>query len=1224
MPNYQRDSVRAVCKGLQLTRPVDLLDEGKFPFLSNVRSYTPGEITSRLGLLLVDTLATSPLHSAQMIQDLVPGVTTAWAWLLGAGDSLYLGQSAFGAAIDSGYSGDPISMMPYRPEQSPEPWVYLADRSRMRKVRLDGTVWQTGITPPAAAPTVGLGALEYLVIDDFEATTGWTASGAAAAPGTASRVSTTISKIVYDSGTDEWCSIAPTDFSSAFLPGMRVLLGGAGSEMVEVTDVKPALDATTIDSISYDAGTAGWCSIVPASGEWANPIRNQALVDGLITLGGTETVRIQAVIRNPTGSGLAFRCYTTSTFAASNTLVGVASLRVFALAAHAPGDAITDTAMTTVVTIPTGGTQATGILTKSSVLNLASIGDRTIQPDDLIHLSIKLSDPTLLVEGRVYFDVDPTNHDFLHNALWYAFRPSDLSTAVAGLSTLLSSGQIKTGPGGGGRQGRVPGAAGGRAGEGVTTVLGTPYTSFVIVPGGSTGGTGGGPGGVSVPQFFPVETVPQTSTRDDRGDLTSGQLGTGVDQWLELTFRVGDLIRTGPDTTRTLADVDKVRIALWISGAALQTLTVSLDSWWIGGTFGPDVGATGSPYFYCYRARSSVTGAKSNPSPPTRAGVIPHRQEVVVNLTEQTDPQVDLLDVFRLGGALTGWHWVGAAPNETAPFYDVWMDDSISGNETLPLDDNQPWPTVGTPKSGVVNVVGSSVTWVSGDVFNVGWLRNTLIQIAGQTYSLYAPPSSTTRLEINESAGTLTAQPFTVQEPLFAGQSFAAVWGPWDDRLFACGDPLAAGTLYCSKSHDPDTATLADTLEITAPSEPLMNGGTYDGRNFVFSNERLFAIYSTPQGSLTPYSWQETPVGQGLGGRWFFCLGPVVYFGNRRGIFATDLAQTISLTDADLAPLFYREGSAPQVTNGIVPPDFTRPEYLRLSTADGWLWFDYYGVDQTYHTLACDLATTSWYYDTTTPGSVIHAIDDHLPTHRVYVGGTDGGFSQVTGLSDRGTAITAQIHLPSRNQGDARRLKRYQEWAADLDQGGIAVILQALYNAEGVAGEFFALGAASGRGVIARDVVGGDGYLAQSFALSLLWSSDIATARLYGWESLWTLDALTRTAWYVAPTAHGLTGYQHVRDAWLTYNSTVPVTLTVTVDGTAYAYSLPTTAGLDREVYLVCQPVKGRLFGYTLSATQPFRLYPDECRVRIGPWGLADGYQVLRPFAPEFGGRDNL
>ena len=155
MPNYQRDSVRAVCRGLQLTRPPDLVDDGKFPYLQNVRAYTLGEITSRPGLVALATLGATPLHSALLVQDEVPGAALAWAWLLGAGANLYLGQSTFGAAIDTGWSGDPISMMPYRPEQSPEVWTYLADRSRMRKVRVDGTVWQTGITPPLAAPVRG-------------------------------------------------------------------------------------------------------------------------------------------------------------------------------------------------------------------------------------------------------------------------------------------------------------------------------------------------------------------------------------------------------------------------------------------------------------------------------------------------------------------------------------------------------------------------------------------------------------------------------------------------------------------------------------------------------------------------------------------------------------------------------------------------------------------------------------------------------------------------------------------------------------------------------------------------------------------------------------------------------------------------------------------------------------------------------------------------------------
>ena len=170
----------------------------------------------------------------------------------------------------------------------------------------------------------------------------------------------------------------------------------------------------------------------------------------------------------------------------------------------------------------------------------------------------------------------------------------------------------------------------------------------------------------------------------------------------------------------------------------------------------------------------------------------------------------------------------------------------------------------------------------------------------------------------------------------------------------------------------------------------------------------------------------------------------------------------------------------------------------------------------------------------------------------------------------------------------------------------------------------FVLPLASGRAMTARDILSGVGQLAASFGLMLAWSSATATPTFYGWEALWTWDALTRTAWYVAPTTHGFDGYQHVRDAWVSYNATVAVTFTLTVDGVAYTYTLPSTAGADREVYVTLRPVKGLLFGYTLSASTAFRLYPDDCRVRIGPWGTTGGYQVLRPFSPAFGGRDNL
>lgn len=154
MPNYQRDSVRAGCRGVQLTRPPDLVEDGKFPALLNARSYTPGTITARPGLARVASLGSTPLHSMGIFEDLVPGAGRAWGWLLGCGVDLFLGQSTFGAAIDSGYSGDPLAMVSFRPLQSPEPWIYVGDAARMRKVRGDGTAWAVGITPPLI-PQIG-------------------------------------------------------------------------------------------------------------------------------------------------------------------------------------------------------------------------------------------------------------------------------------------------------------------------------------------------------------------------------------------------------------------------------------------------------------------------------------------------------------------------------------------------------------------------------------------------------------------------------------------------------------------------------------------------------------------------------------------------------------------------------------------------------------------------------------------------------------------------------------------------------------------------------------------------------------------------------------------------------------------------------------------------------------------------------------------------------------
>lgn len=58
--------------------------------------------------------------------------------------------------------------------------------------------------------------------------------------------------------------------------------------------------------------------------------------------------------------------------------------------------------------------------------------------------------------------------------------------------------------------------------------------------------------------------------------------------------------------------------------------------------------------------------------------------------------------------------------------------------------------------SGTVNTSGTAVTWVSGNVFNVGWLSGATIRINGTAY-LISSVADTTHLTLQSSAGTQSA-----------------------------------------------------------------------------------------------------------------------------------------------------------------------------------------------------------------------------------------------------------------------------------------------------------------------------------------------------------------------------------------------------------------------------------------------------------------------------------
>ena len=138
---------------------------GGWPYLQNVRRNRKSMTVARYPLgsnLLVNALGAG-VNSVTLLND----PYNAAAYLSGSNGNLYVGITD----VASGLSGKPLSFLPYRPPDSPQPWCYVADASLaasilnpsyatygnvsgMLKVRSDGTCYKVGIKEPQAAPSI--------------------------------------------------------------------------------------------------------------------------------------------------------------------------------------------------------------------------------------------------------------------------------------------------------------------------------------------------------------------------------------------------------------------------------------------------------------------------------------------------------------------------------------------------------------------------------------------------------------------------------------------------------------------------------------------------------------------------------------------------------------------------------------------------------------------------------------------------------------------------------------------------------------------------------------------------------------------------------------------------------------------------------------------------------------------------------------------------------------
>lgn len=970
--------------GIQLS-PSDILGPGKLPYVQNVRSYEEGTLVPRDGLTLITTGGAVgggvAIHTLARLNDPRPDASQPALRVIGAGTGLFAGVpgAATFPSIDAGpYSGDPLTATEAIPVGSPQPFLYLGDRVRTRKVAVDGTDYNHGIPQPSAPsdePTALLQAPAETVISELDTAADWAeVGGIGGGLSDQARASTTISAIVYDSGSVGYASIAATSMAE-INAGMHVLI--AGAEIVQVTDVLVAIASTAIGAILYDSGVTGACTILPTGSLGVGQLESASYRDQIqrrlnrlnpemfpaVSLSNTpaeDTIRVTRIrridfpvyclVRINSGGGSdevvqiisvavgtdgleSFRCIAANTHSAGETLDGVASFRAATTSTRAATDAILGASIQHTLTTVGDEPAVAGIQDTTLPVNLGQIdGTQPTRPEDEIVFSLRVDLLRYVDEVRLFLDVDlATPAAFLDNYYTRTWRENDLVEAVQAINAAVTDPLVTS------RTGAVL-----REQVDATPIdtTGAQTTTTVL--------RNRRPGGTPFPSSGEVTGIAE---RRDTTD-TERQLSLGNNQWVSMRTSVRDLIRIGNDPARTLANVNGVQILITFTGRT-GAFVVDYGALYLTGGFGPDVGRTLPPYIYTYRYRSTLTGAVSNPAPITRGGVVPRRQAIALTAPTSADPQVDLVDWFRFGGTLAAWSHVGTSPNDDSPtpaLVDDRVDGAIEGGDQLRFDQFQPWPVTDNPVSGTAEIAGTAILRVGGDLFDTGWAPGTQIIINGVVATLYAAPASTTFLHTIENVGASDDSPaaaveWSIPSPLLLAQPLPAIWYglvrgvPF---LFACGNPRDPGALVWCFGNNPEVTSDAHWLSVAGSDETLINGFIREGVCFVFSDMDLYQALPS-FGVTQTFTPAKTRCGRGLAGRYAWCLTPEgVVFVADDGIYLSAWgAPAVSLSSPDLQDLFPHDGVVGRARNGIDPPDMSAPTTLRLSYVNGFVYFDY-------------------------------------------------------------------------------------------------------------------------------------------------------------------------------------------------------------------------------------------------------------------------------------------
>ena len=1039
-PLFERIPGKFAYSGMDVHHPPDLLPSGKTSLLFNLQPDTEnGTLSLRPGIDVVSKVGSGGsggiAHSAVLLND--QNSSVPYARFVGSGTKLYAENSNVMNLVDSGFTGNPLSLVTYRPNQSTRPWVYVYDRQKQQRYNTNalngaaGSAQNIGIQSPNQEPSVNRAQPLYKLLANTESASagGWSginaSTGTIGSPTTGTHVpsGTTVTQILYDSGSSGMACVQPTVTTGNNYLWMT---GGASvtidSEQCFIEEIFPALGSTTIAAVVYDAGTTGNCTIVPTS-SLPGLRRNQLLV-----LNGSVYVRVLNVTSAPDQT-YSFRCSTGSTVSVGQSISSPPNFRVWTNTTHGSGSTITGNSISTLFSPTTTGGQMSAVLSgspASSPLDATQIGGRPISNQDYMHIGLSFDNPQYVTEVHFMIDVDVSGSTpYTNNFLYYVVQQSAFQqTAISGGPTPNTSVSIQTAQ---------------------LDAINIGVTSQLV-------------GDVITPTQQPPYPIPENPVFTAPSSPQS--LNTGGNNWTDVVFKITDMTRVGTDSTRGLNNItNALGILVYVSGG---TVNMSVSGWWIGGGYGPDCnfnsqGAQDPPIQWRYRYRNSSTGAISTVSPETRSGEILRRQAAVLSIPNSPDPQVDYIDIERRGGTNPDFHYVASVlQSGTSPtvFTDTITENAAQISPPFQVDCYQPWPTLQPPVSGTATVTGTRVVWVSGAKFNQLWLRGTEIIIGGNTYTLYAPPVSQTVLELEQSVPVTGTVAFQIPEAVAEAQPLYAAWlDEANNRICAVGDAQNPGFMYFSNNDNPDGASDSGYLEIVSPSEPLLNGFYAEGSNYVFTSSSLYRVEST-SGGTNPYVSYRLSGVDGMNGPWAFdAQRRMLFWWGPDGIYAYSFgAASENLSALDLYPLFPHAGQqtgTPSVPglpvsisgNSIYPPDYSQSALLRVCYDEQFVYASYIDTAKQQHTLVYSIAAKGWRRDTYSPPVQQFVREKGIPNPALLALTSDGNLYYVSSTitTDAGNPIQYLTVLPAKDAGDSRALQQWGDLMLDYSATNMSV-----------------------------------------------------------------------------------------------------------------------------------------------------------------------------------------